>query len=178
MADKHSLTQTQAEILENIAQGRAEFEALIEKLSDAQLTTPGKDGWRIQDHLTHIAAWEQGTAALLRQQPRYRAMGAGVEEAARAAKDFDAPNAMIYKLHKDKSLREAKDYFAHTHQDLLNAINALTDADLLKPYSHYQPDEPRDDDATPVLRWIGGNTYGHYEEHSEWINAMLGDKVK
>ncbi|MBI3538558.1 MAG: ClbS/DfsB family four-helix bundle protein [Chloroflexi bacterium] len=170
------MTQTKAEILENIAQGLAEFEALIGKLSDAQLTARGKDGWRIQDHLAHIAAWEQGIAALLRKQSRYRAMGAGVAEAIRTAKDFDAPNDVIYKLHKDKSLRAVKDYFARTHQDLLAAINALTDADLLKTYSHYQPDEPRDDNGDPILRWIGGNTFGHYAEHSEWIRAMIAEQ--
>ena len=173
MADKHSLTQTKAEILENIAQGRAEFEEMLSQLSEAQLTAPGKEGWAVKDHLTHIAAWEQGVAALLRKQPRYRAMGAGVEEAIRAGKDFDAPNDVIYKLHKDKSLRAVMEYFHSAHRDLLAAIHLLTDADLLKPYAHYQPDEPREDDTTPVLRWIGGNTYGHYEEHAEWIKAII-----
>lgn len=164
---------TKAELLERIAHGRAALEAMTGKLSDAQLTTPGKDGWTIQDHLVHLAAWESGIAALLRHESRWQAMG--VQDLVRAD-DFDSINAKIRELHQQRTLQETRDYFRQTHLDLLAALGALSDADLLKPYAHYQPDAPRDGDANPILNWIAGNTFGHYEEHIEWIRAWVGLK--
>ena len=164
---------TKAELLERIAHGRATLEELIGKLTDEQLTTPGKDGCSIHDHLVHLAAWESGIAALLRHEPRWQAMG--VQDLVRRD-DFDSINAKIRELHQRRTLQETRNYFDQTHLDLLAALNALSDADLLKPYAHYQPDEPRDDNANPILNWIIGNTFGHYEEHIEWISAWVGLK--
>jgi hypothetical protein len=59
-------------------------------------------------------------------------------------------------------------------QQLLDALDGLTDADLFKTYSHYQPDEPGKDSGAPILGWIAGNTYAHYAEHQGWIQALVG----
>jgi hypothetical protein len=55
----------------------------------------------------------------------------------------------------------------------LAALSRLSDADLKKPYSHYQPSDP--DQKRPVLDWVGGNTYEHYAEHIAWINQLLSE---
>ncbi len=172
MSDEtRTLPQTKADLLARIARGRAAFEETLGKLSDAQLTTPGKDGWRIQDHLIHVAVWELGIAALLRRASRFGAMR--VDAALLASGNFDAMNAHICRQHQSKSLEEARAYFRDAHREILDAISTLTGADLQKPYSHYQPNEARDDGSEPIVRWIVGNTYGHYEEHAEWIRAMV-----
>ena len=121
----------------------------------------------------HLAAWESGIAALLRHEPRWQAMG--VQDLVRRD-DFDSINAKIRELHQRRTLQETRNYFDQTHLDLLAALNALSDADLRKSYSDYQPDEPRADSASPILNWIIGNTFGHYEEHIEWISAWVGLK--
>ena len=51
--------------------------------------------------------------------------------------------------------------------------NRSSDADLRKTYSHYQPDEPGEDSGEPIMRWVAGNTYEHYAEHQEWIEALI-----
>jgi hypothetical protein len=54
-----------------------------------------------------------------------------------------------------------------------SALGKLSDADLQKPYSHYQPADP--DEKRPVVGWVAGNTYEHYAEHIDWINQLLSE---
>ena len=49
----------------------------------------------------------------------------------------------------------------------------MSDADLQRPYNHYQPSSDR---QQPVIGWIIGNTYGHYEEHQPWIAAIVASE--
>ena len=56
---------------------------------------------------------------------------------------------------------------------MLTTLAGLSDEDLFKTYSYYQPDEPGDDSGDPILNWIMGNTYEHYAEHQAWIEALL-----
>jgi len=86
--------------------------------------------------------------------------------------DADAVNAIIYQRNADRSLAKVRTDFAQGQRDLLDALAPLTDADLLKAYSHYQPDEPGEDGGEPIVNWIVGNTYGHYAEHRAWIEAL------
>ena len=50
----------------------------------------------------------------------------------------------------------------HLHPQI--RLSGLTDANLLKTYSYYQPDEPGEDSGSPIVGWITGNTYYHYDE--------------
>ena len=50
----------------------------------------------------------------------------------------------------------------------------MDDAALYLPYSHYQPGAPPYNDQ-PVIGWIAGNTFGHYEEHIEWLHSLLAE---
>jgi hypothetical protein len=54
--------QTKPYMMEEMAKSRRELEALVESLSDEQLTRPGKDGgWSVKDHLAHLAMWEEAS---------------------------------------------------------------------------------------------------------------------
>ena len=140
------------------------------RAGEAQLTTPGgPDGWSIKDHLAHVAAWEHSLLALL--EGRDRAAAIGLDAATYAATDTDGRNALIHERHKDRPLPDVLDYFRQTHDQLLAALAPLTDDDLHKPYSHYQPDDPPHN-PDPVVYWIAGNTYGHYEEHAAAVRAL------
>ncbi|HLF24735.1 MAG TPA: DinB family protein [Anaerolineae bacterium] len=162
--------RSRAELLERIRQSHAAFEQMIRALSEAQLTTPGADdGWSVKDHLAHLAAWQRGITALLRRQPRYAAMG--LERPGPDA-SFDDLNAVLYQHSKDRPLSEVLADFRAAHQEMLSVLGSLSDADLLKPYSHYQPGE-REDNRDPIVNWIEGDSYGHYEEHLPWIQALI-----
>jgi hypothetical protein len=163
---------TVSELFLRIARGRAQLEEWIATLGQKKLSAPGKDGWAIKDHLAHLAAWEQSTAALLRGESRYAAMG--VEMGGLALNDFDAINQQIYARHEDETVEETLNFFHSAHVGLQDELAKMSDADLQKPYSDFAPNEKRTDSGSPILGWIIGNTYGHYEEHIQWIRENYG----
>jgi len=62
--------------------------------------------------------------------------------------------------------------FQTVHNQMLQTLGRLADEDLFKPYSHYLPEgsEGRQD---PVINWIVGNTYEHFDEHHGYIRTLL-----
>jgi hypothetical protein len=165
--------KNKSELLERMERARTGFEQAIGQLSEAQLTTPHPDsGWTIKDHLAHLAAWEAGIAALLQRQPRWEAMG--VDEATAENHEMDDLNDIIYRQHQDRPLAEVRTYFDEAHRQMLAALSLLSDEELFKPYAYYEGEKASDDnDTQPVINWISGNTYEHYEEHQGWIEALL-----
>jgi Protein of unknown function (DUF1706) len=126
------------------------------------------DGWTVKDHLAHVAAWEHSLLALVEGHDRERAMGLS-----EAVEGIDNVNEAIRKLHESDTADEALGYFRDSHAQLLAALGKLSDADLQKPYSRYQPADP--DEKRPVVGWVAGNTYEHYGEHIGWINQLLSE---
>ena len=143
--------------------------ALVGQIQDAGgLTKVGADGWTVKDHLAHIAAWEHSLLALI--EGRDRSLGMGLTE---PLEGIDAINEAVRKLHESDTAEEALGYFRASHLQLVTALDKLSDGDLQKPYSHYQPSDP--DEERPVIGWVGGNTYEHYAEHIAWINQLISE---
>ncbi len=144
-----------------------ELADLVSRLQDAGgLTTVGADGWTVTDHLTHVGAWERSLLALIEGDDRAAAMGV-----AEQPEGTDAINEEIRKLHASDPPEDALDYFRDSHAKMVAALRKLSDADLQKPYSHFQPSDP--DEKRPVIAWVAGNTYEHYAEHIAWINHLI-----
>lgn len=166
--------QTKTELLTRIAESRTALEQALSRLSEDQLTTPAASGWTIKDHLAHLAAWEAGIAALLRHQPRWAAIG--LDEATIAQHEMDDWNEIIYQQNRDRSLAEVQHYFEEGHRQLLVALDRLAEEELFKPYAYFEGGKAEDDDTRPIIGWIIGNTYEHYDEHQGWIEAALGER--
>jgi len=173
--NERPLPEDKADALERIERARAALDQTIAALSEAQLVAPGPhEGWSVKDHLAHLATWEAGLAALLRKQHRYAAMGVDdVDEETALSSDADALNAIIYARTKNRSLADVRGALRDAQQLLLEALAALSEDDLRKTYSHYQPDEPGEDSGEPILGWIAGNSYDHYAEHQRWIEELI-----
>ena len=170
--ESQPLPKDKAELMERIQLARGRLLETIDQLSDEQLIAPGPpDGWSVKDHLSHVAIWERSLEALLQGRPRYAAMNVDEQTYLRSE---DALNALIFQHNKGRSLAEALAGFEQAHNDLLGVLAGLTDADLLKTYSHYQPDEPGRDSGAPIVGWIAGNSYEHYAEHQAWVEALAG----
>ena len=162
------------DLLTLIHAGWDDLQTRLSQLNEAQMTTPNpQDGWAIKDHLMHLAAWEMGIAALLQKEPRFVAMGLDEKLVHQEGVDFNILNDLIFQQHQDKSLTEAQQYLQTAHEALLAALDELTDEDLQNTYSFFQPHEPGEDNGNPIIGWIMGNTYEHYEEHWPWIEAAL-----
>lgn len=155
-------------LVRRLRESRAKLEETVGRLSDARMARPGPDGWSAKDHLAHVAIWEESLLALLEGRDREAAMGLEPTP----TWDLDAANAAIYERHRGLSLSTVRDLSQETHARVLAALARLTDADLLRPYAHYQPNDPPHN-PKPVIGWIDGNTWEHYAEHARWIDAMM-----
>jgi len=158
-------------VMAPIETGWDELNALIDSLGPQGLTLTGPDGWAVKDHLVHIAAWELSLLGLLEGADRRSAMG--VPD---ADEETDAINAAVWALHRGKTPEEARAYSRDTHAALMALLGRLSEADLERPYNHFQPNDPRDpNDNRPAVDWVAGNTWEHYAEHIGWINQLTRD---
>jgi hypothetical protein len=164
-------TRDKAELVAQIQRSWAALEQTLSGVDQARMTTIGPDGWSIKDHLAHVATWEESLTAILQSRPRHLALG--VDERTYLEAGEDELNASIYEHHKLRPLVEVLDMFQQTHQRMLAALAALSDADLLKTYSDFLPDEPGEDSGAPMLARIPGSTYEHYDDHRAWIAALV-----
>jgi uncharacterized protein (TIGR03083 family) len=144
-----------------------ELQAFLAALSDEQ-TEQRTDaaGWAVKDHVAHLAAWENGIAALLEGESRTQAMG--ITEADWNLGD-DGINDIIFRQHREKNGEQAKAYLNHVHARLLANLERLNDADLLRPYNSF---DAASSSTGPIIEQIAGNTFGHYAEHLPWMRAI------
>ncbi len=167
MSDANS--QSKTELLAKMQDGWSHFQAYLKTLTDKQLTTPVDDvGWTVKDHLVHLAAWEDGIAALLKKQSRRERMK--VDPEAWNSGDFDKINAVIQSRYKDKSLADVLKMFEDAHRRMVEAVQQLSDQDLRRSYRAFDQNSTSEN---PVVGSIIGNSYGHYEEHRPWIEAIV-----
>ncbi|MBI5566504.1 MAG: ClbS/DfsB family four-helix bundle protein [Chloroflexi bacterium] len=168
--------QTKAELIAELTAGWQLLEDRLHSLSEVQLTVRRAPGeWSIKDHVAHLMAYELGMVAMLRHESRWAAMQLD-EKFVHEATSFDALNAVLYEHHKERPAPAVLTIWRDTHQHLMAALADLTDDDLLKPYTFYQPLDPVKDGQNPVIDWIAGNTYGHYAEHLPWLEELLAQQ--
>ena len=164
---------TQSELLSAIDAGWASLADALAQLSETQLTVPtDAAGWTGKDHIVHLAAWERSILYLLASKPRHA--GLGVDEALYLSGDDDAINGAIQSQHRDISLADALAELRRVHTELRAVLDGLSDADVHKMYSDYLPEEPGEEDGTPIIDRVVGNTSEHYAEHLPWILALAG----
>lgn len=167
MSDETNISKT--ELLSNMQRGWNELDAYVQSLSEAQLTGPtDAASWTAKDHLMHLAVWADGITAMLNGEVRRERMGLDAETW--ASRDFDRMNAVIQQAHQDKPLAEVLTALHDAHHALYIKAQSLSDDDLRRPYNYFDPTSPQD---RPIIGWIIGDSYGHYEEHIPWIEAIV-----
>lgn len=165
-------TLTKEQLLERIEGGWAELDRLQARMDGSGVAGPGEGGWGLKDHLAHIAAWELSVIALLARSDRSAALGipAGDDH------DTDSVNAIIHQRLRGLTAAEVRALLRGTRALLRDALAPLTDEDLVKPYSHYQPQAAGEGDNRPVIGWITGNTFDHVREHLDAMRALAGSR--
>lgn len=152
------------ELLARIERGWDELQDAVAGRSEAELTTPGPEGWSAREHLGHVTFWER---LLLESYigGRPATEVTGLDEA--ALRDFNAMNAANAERTRGMSLQEVRTQGRALHDALLAELKS-------RPFDRWM--EPRfadDPDERPLMLWIAGNTYGHYGEHAEYIRLVL-----
>lgn len=162
---------TKQELITKMNDGLAHFLALIDEFSEEQLLEPTDAvGWNARDHIVHMAVWADGVAALLRREDRWEAMGISAELG--QSGDFDRMNEVIAVQHRHLSPVEARDWLVAAHERLVAAMEPLDDAGLELPYERFVPPFSGDG-GRPIVGYIIGDTYEHYQEHAPWIQAII-----
>jgi hypothetical protein len=129
-------------------------------------------GWSVQDHLNHLIPWEEGVVALLNHRPRFEAMG--VDPSALERMGYDELNAVLRAQSPRRSLAETRAALGAAHASMVQTLKRMDEADLFKPYSHYQPDAEGENSGNPVIGWIVGNSSEHYREHLGYMQGIVG----
>lgn len=167
MADEPILSK--AELISKMQGGWDDCQSYLKTLTEPQLTIPSDAaGWTVKDHVSHMAAWEDSVYALLTRQARREYMGVDLESW--QSGNYDRINEVLRQRDAHLSLPEALKQFETIHHRLMAEIQSLSDDDLHKPYSYFQPETSVE---RPAIGWIVGNTYEHYAEHKPWIAAIV-----
>jgi hypothetical protein len=162
MSDADSIPTT-VELLTRIEASWAQVDDAIADLDDHQLSTPPAEGaWSIKDHLAHLATWMISAAALVAGENRPDAMG--VSRSTWSEGDEEGLNAEIQSRWGARSAGEVVAAYRTAQTRLRDLVSAMSDDDLVRPYSHFQPADGGHN-ANPVIGWIAGNTFGHVEMH-------------
>lgn len=157
MAEQFNKTQ----LLSDMRDGYAALEALLAPLDEQQLTAATKEGeWSVKDHIAHLATWQRQTFNML------QAVKDNVElPDPTPGMTEEEENDMFYRQNRNLSLQQVQDDFRSSFQQLLEAVQSMTDEQLTRPISWLND--------RPIWLWIDGNTYSHYAEHTPWIQEEL-----
>jgi hypothetical protein len=163
----NDLPVNKAGLMARIQEERAALEELINRLNATQMTTPGPEGWSVKDHLAHLVTWEQ-ILLIHHMKERPFAEAAAMDETTAAATENmtaeDGLNDFFFERDKDRPLEEVLADFHESHRRVLAALEAASFEELMRPYHEGQP----------LLNWVRGDTYGHYQEHRQIIAAISG----
>ena len=147
---------TKPELLALTRSERAALDALVASIDDAALTAPALDnGHSVKDVLAHISLWERLCAGWLQAVVR------GETPDRPEVIDVDATNARDHAATKDAPLADVLAESSVTYQALLDAVEALSEADLA--------DEQRF--GWPTWQLVRANSDEHYREHIDQITA-------
>jgi hypothetical protein len=158
------------EVLQRIDDGWRRLTELVEGIDPITFVQPVKDDWSPKDHVAHVAAWEAFLLAILEKRDRHRSMGVGDLR----GKETDEINDAVFQARRHLAPDEVRTALAETHRQVRAAIESMSDADLRRPRSDFQPDsEDGESGEESLLDEIEWNTWGHYEKHIEWLTALI-----
>jgi hypothetical protein len=171
MAEQGGWT-SKADLLARITQEHMALDHLLGTLTVGQLLQRGVYGdLAVKDVLAHLAAWERMEAGWLdasrRGAPVVRFTPEYVVTDANYETMIEALNAQVF---ADNEVRSPADILADlqaAQAAVLAAVTALSEDELNDPHAFPWWD------GEPIWTSIAGNTYEHYQEHRELIQAWL-----
>jgi hypothetical protein len=154
------------EILELIQVERSRLEATIGKLTESQMLAPELEGERsVKDVLAHISAWEQLMVQWLVET--YAGLTPERPAPGMTWDNLDQLNEQIYQKNQGRSLAEVLAMSKSAHSQAFQAVQEMTDRDLFDGARFAWRN------GDPMWHMVAANTWWHYKEHSEQIEAWL-----
>jgi len=143
----------------------------IAKLSIDDLLAPATCGeWSVKDVMAHITEWEQHAlswyrAGLRGEKPKTPDADFGWDQ-------IDALNHAMYLKHREDALSDVRAAFEHSYQELLEAVNAMSEEVLFEPNQFAWTSE------YILADLIIDSTSKHYRGHNKDILAWQRAKDK
>jgi hypothetical protein len=177
---------TISSLLERIDAAHTEFEAAIAAIPDDRLLAPNTIGtWGVRDIMAHVGGdqrWMAGQLEALQAGELPTSQSCYGDDLPPPEGDWssqDARNAWQRERFGALSLDAVRSMAAESHERLLAVIRSFSDDQLsdklaianLGTTAHIRA--ARDGEhGWPLVEWIAGVTYRHYEEHLEDIRKV------
>jgi hypothetical protein len=147
---------------------RTRLNKLIASLTESQLTAPVEDGWSVKDVIAHLATWERrGTGWIVSAS---KGTLPDIPLPGVLWKDVDRINQDTFQTNRYRPTREILAEFAAGFPPLLNAVQSLTDEQLMLGFEVYWQRKPFF--VWHLVEW----RYKHYRTHDrqirEWVKAL------
>jgi hypothetical protein len=154
------------EILEEIQAKRAEIEAIVDQLSEQQLTEARDDGgWSIKDHLAHVVEWQRRGLGAIEGRAPWEAFGIDREQYDQL--DIDGINDILYQRSKDRPVEEVITDFRKTQEKVVMTLEQMNEDDLQREILESHGSRYR------RLGELARRTFpGHDNEHVEDIRLL------
>ncbi len=151
-------TVTMADVERELLEAWEGLGSAVDSFSDMELEQPGVvESWSIKDLLGHIAFWADKAAADLRHIAGGRPQDVQVAGSEMAVDEW---NKREQKARQGKSLADMREEWLQSFQAAMAALAAF-------PAERLQENVKG---ATALARFAG-DTYEHYREHLEHLNA-------
>ena len=152
------LESRRVELLDLIQTTHARLEQVLTALSPEQLEMESMVGeWSAKVTLGHITWWEQVPLHALRGEPDEDLLPGETWNTDRA-------NAVLFARNQSRPLGDVLAAFHASYTELLQELKALP-AERLEEASPY---------GGSLLELIAGNSYAHYDEHTNLLAAAFG----
>ena len=139
---------------------------IVEKLTDAQMSTPDAGGWSPKDNLAHLSEWMKALMGVhLDRRPSHEVLG--VSEDVTKGWDMEIINPVLFERNRNRSRQDVMDELKQVYGKLMAKLESMTFEDLMKP-RHEDDIEKR-----PLLLWVLGDTADHFSEHRETIEKAI-----
>ena len=155
---------SKAQLLHNLQEENKQWETLLAQIGEARMEQPGVAGdWTIKDIVAHLTGWRRRTVVRLQAAQRGE-MNPPLPWPAQLQSD-DEINAWIYETNRDRPVHEVLNDSRQIFQQLVAAIEALPEAELMDPY-HFPWMQGR--------RLTAEELFAHFhEEHEPDMRAWL-----
>ncbi|HEU5368109.1 MAG TPA: ClbS/DfsB family four-helix bundle protein [Ktedonobacterales bacterium] len=159
---------SKAQLIKELEDEYARWEALLSDIGEAHMTQPGVGGeWSTKDIVAHLTGWRRRSVArfqaALRHEPSFSPPWPP------QLQTDDEINAWIYEANRDRPLADVLQDSRVVFQQLVDTLNAFPEAELLDPkrFGWTEDDAP-----------TGAAFFAHFhEEHEPDMHAWL-DKIK
>ena len=160
----HSIPENTTELLALVDREWRALMQVVDQLTPEQMTTPDAGGWSPKDNLAHLAAWMRVLKdAYLVRMPEHQALGIEAERFKQL--DTNGINAVLFERNRNRTTAEVLSGLKSTYADVVQALQDVPYADLMKPMSANGPELLIDE-----VLW---NTSDHFREHREMIEKAL-----